>query len=100
MSDLHKTKSTFTDNGSDDFLLLEVNFLFIFTDKYIEIEIDSALVQRVRFEHREEIKPFGVNRRILKVLFEENVVEAIEKISYLGHNDNYKMSFCQFISSI
>lgn len=37
---------------------------------------------------------------VLEVLPQEDVVEAVEALCDLSHNDNYKMSFCQFISSI
>lgn len=47
-----KTWFTLAVQTNNTILMLVFNFFFVFTDEYIEIKINSALIQRFWFEHR------------------------------------------------
>lgn len=72
-------------------------FFVIFSDKYIEVELNPAVVEGVGLEHGEEVEPLGVESGVLEVLSEEDTVEAVEIFGYLSHNDNYKCDFGSFL---
>lgn len=62
----------------------------MFLGEDVEVEVDSALVERGVLKHGQEICPFGVDEGVGHHFFNHDGVELVKVVGYFSHNDNYK----------
>lgn len=68
---------------------LSTNILFVIFVNNVQIELDSARIDRTVFEHWKKIGPLGVHQGIWDEWLENDVEETIEIVCYFSHNDDY-----------
>ena len=68
---------------------LSTNILYVIFVNNVQIELDSAWINRRVFEHWKKIGPLGVHQRIWDEWLENDVEETIEIVCYFSHNDDY-----------